>query len=106
MAAASSSPTGFSSGERAVGDQPALLLTYTAAAAELAVSYRTIRRLVADGELPTVSPVAGAPRIVRADLEAFVEARRDVAGGVPVGAGVRRRPRRVSDFRARLERVA
>lgn len=79
------------------------LLTYAAAAEELAVSPRTVRRLVADGEL-AVTTVRGARRIHAADLEEFVAARRDVAvtSRRPARAALRHRPRRVSAFREQI----
>jgi excisionase family DNA binding protein len=49
-----------------------LLLTYAEAAESLGVSPATLRRLVADGELPAVS-VRGAVRVARSDVERYVE---------------------------------
>jgi excisionase family DNA binding protein len=52
----------------------ALLVTYEQAALVLAVSKRTVERLVARGELPTVD-VGGCRRIARDDLVAYVQTR-------------------------------
>jgi excisionase family DNA binding protein len=49
-----------------------LAMTYEEAARKLAVSSRTVRRLVANGELPRVM-IGGCTRIAVADLEAFTE---------------------------------
>jgi excisionase family DNA binding protein len=49
-----------------------LAMTYEEAARKLAVSSRTVRRLVASGELPRVE-IGGCSRIATADLEAFAE---------------------------------
>jgi excisionase family DNA binding protein len=49
-----------------------LAMTYDEAARRLAVSSRTVRRLVANGELPRVD-IGGCSRIATADLEAFAE---------------------------------
>jgi excisionase family DNA binding protein len=49
-----------------------LAMTYEEAARKLAVSSRTVRRLVASGELPRVD-IGGCSRIATADLEAFAE---------------------------------
>lgn len=49
----------------------ALLITYETAASLLATSTRTVRRLIAAGELPTVD--VGGPRIRRGDLVAYVD---------------------------------
>ena len=59
-----------------IGDGPhdpprSLLLSYEGAADELAVSESTVKRLVRNGDLPTVS-VGGVPRVRRSDLEQFV----------------------------------
>ncbi len=50
----------------------ALAVTYDAAAKRLSVSPRTVRRLVASGELPRVD-IGGRPRITTADIDAFVK---------------------------------
>jgi excisionase family DNA binding protein len=50
----------------------AFAMTYETAARRLAVSSRTVRRLVANGELPRVE-IGGCSRIATADLEAFAE---------------------------------
>lgn len=49
--------------------EPVAYLSLTEAAARLGVSYRTVRRRVADGTLPVT--VAGRPRIPVAALERF-----------------------------------
>lgn len=80
------------------------LLTYDQVAEELAVSTRTVRRLVSGQQLLVVE-ILGARRVRREDLDAFVDAataRRDVVG-LP-GAG--RRPRHVSSFRRELGAVS
>lgn len=53
-----------------INDRPMepLTVTYTAAAAVLSVSKRTVARMVADGKLKTVV-VGGRPRIPRTELE-------------------------------------
>lgn len=53
-----------------IGDR--LAVSYDVAARQLSVSVRTVRRLVASGELPRVD-VGGCQRITTADLEAYVE---------------------------------
>ena len=53
-------------------DLDVLTLNYGAAAARLGVSPRTLRRLIAAGELPVVM-VGGHPRIRTADLVGYVE---------------------------------
>lgn len=54
------------------GPGDCLAMTYEEAARKLAVSSRTVRRLVASGELPRVD-IGGCSRIATADLEAFTE---------------------------------
>lgn len=53
-------------------DMPPLMLTYEGAAKALRVSDRTVRRLVANGQLAAVS-VGGARRIRPSDLLAYAE---------------------------------
>ena len=49
-----------------------LAMTYEEAARRLAVSSRTVRRLIASGELPRVT-IGGCARVTVADLQAFTE---------------------------------
>jgi excisionase family DNA binding protein len=49
-----------------------LAVTYDDAARRLSVSLRTVRRLIANGELPRVM-IGGCPRVTVADLQAFTE---------------------------------
>lgn len=53
-------------------DSKSLLLTYTEAAALLACSARTLRRLVSAGKLIEVRVTSDAPRLRRADIELIV----------------------------------
>jgi excisionase family DNA binding protein len=53
-----------------VGDRVAV--TYEDAARRLSVSSRTVRRLIANGELPRVM-IGGCARVAVADLQAFTE---------------------------------
>ena len=57
----------------AVAMNQALAVSYAAAASRIGVSKRTIERLVAAGDLPTID-VGGAQRIRTADLAAYVDA--------------------------------
>jgi excisionase family DNA binding protein len=58
------------------------MLTLTQAADELGCSTRSVRRLVAAGQLPAYAPLGGrALRIKRADLDALVEASRLTTAG-------------------------
>ncbi len=57
-----------------------LLLKHDEAGHLLGVSERTVRRLVAEGQLPAV-PVGGAARVHRADVEAFADSRRALPKG-------------------------
>lgn len=59
----------------AVQTVPSMLLNYSDAAAVLAVSVRSVQRLVAGNELAVVR-VGNAPRIHRRDLTEFVERKR------------------------------
>jgi excisionase family DNA binding protein len=49
------------------------LVTLTAAADVLAVSKRTLQRLIAAGEFPAPVKVGAAPRVRVEDLERFIE---------------------------------
>lgn len=60
-----------------------LMFDYDDAARLLSVSPRTIRRLVASGELPAVTVTPGTRRILRADLEAYAHS---LAHASPRGA--------------------
>src|SRR4029450_5933494 len=53
-----------------VGDR--LAVTYDDVARRLSVSSRTVRRLIANGELPGVM-IGGCARVTVADLQAFTE---------------------------------
>jgi len=72
---------------------PAAYLTLDGAAAELALSERTIRRAIAAGDLPAYK-VGKSVRIRRADLEAWLESKRlpNARSGAPVAARRRLAP--------------
>lgn len=82
------------------------LLTYSKAAETLAVSKRTIERLVAEGELPVVR-IGGARRITVDDVEAFIERQRTTAARSAGSSSVAVRLRRgQSSFRTQLHEVS
>ena len=60
-----------------------LMFDYDDAARLLSVSPRTVRRLVASGELPAVTLTPGTRRILRSDLEAYAQS---LATASPRGA--------------------
>ncbi|WP_037162710.1 helix-turn-helix domain-containing protein [Rhodococcoides fascians] len=51
-----------------------IALKFREAAQLMSVSERSVYRLVEAGELPAVQPIVGARRIMRADLDAYLEA--------------------------------
>ena len=58
----------------------AQLLSYDEAGDELAVSARTVKRLVAAGELPVVQVGPKSPRIDASDLDAFITKAKGAGG--------------------------
>lgn len=58
----------------AVHDGQDRAMQYAEVAARLAVGKRTVERLVASGELPTVD-IGGAPRVRESDLDAYLAGR-------------------------------
>ena len=71
---------------------PAVLLTYQDAAARLAVSVSTVRRLVAAGSLPCVR-VGASVRVQEAALDRYI--RRAAGEVMPAPKPVRGKPRSV-----------
>ena len=69
---------------------PQVVFTLTEAAQYLRISRTSLYRLMERGEFPVIHVMADAPRILRADLDAFLQRRRDQAGpgGVAAGASV------------------
>lgn len=67
-----------------------LLLTYPEAASVLGLSERQVRRLVADGRVPSVRH-GRSVRIHRDDLEAYAQSLRSGAAAVPAPSGPDRR---------------
>ena len=57
------------------GYKPVRLMTPNEAAGFLSVSTRTLKRLVAEGELGAVK-IRGSMRFILKDLEAFIEAKK------------------------------
>lgn len=59
-----------------------LLIGVREACELLSVSVPTLRKLIRAGELPTV-PIDSRIRIARADVDEFIERRRELAGVTP-----------------------
>lgn len=56
-----------------------LAVTYQQAGAALNVSERTVRRLVASGDLPTVQVGAGLVRVLATDLQVYLDKQRSTS---------------------------